>query len=119
MKKFFHFVALLSSLAVLSNFMSCSSDSSDDSSSSVNGPGSLYSSDAPDISITYNMNYEGAEATVRTEKGNSYIPLETFEREGYSLIGWADSADAGHCWRCGISGGIVHLVWLVGLVWLV
>ncbi|MBR1715487.1 MAG: InlB B-repeat-containing protein [Treponema sp.] len=94
MKKFFHFVALLSSLAVLSNFMSCSDDSSDDSSSTVNGPGSLYSSNAPDISITYNMNYEGAEATVRTEKGNSYIPLETFEREGYSLIGWADSADA-------------------------
>jgi len=94
MKKFFHFVALLSSLAVLSNFMSCSSDSSDDSSSTVNEPGSLYSSDAPDISITYNMNYEGAEATVRTEKGNSYIPLETFEREGYSLIGWADSADS-------------------------
>ena len=94
MKKFFHFVALLSSLAVLSNFMSCSSDSSDDSSSTVNGTSSLYSSDAPDISITYNMNYEGAEATVRTEKGNSYIPLETFEREGYNLIGWADSADA-------------------------
>lgn len=101
MKKFFHFVALLSSLAVLSNFMSCSSDSSDDSSSTVNGPGSPAGSAAPDISITYNRNISSSdtesftkEVTVADDKATIKVADCSWEPESddYAFACWkADS----------------------------
>lgn len=100
MKKFFHFVALLSSLAVLSNFMSCSSDSSDDSSSTVNGPGSSASSAAPDISITYNRNISSSDTESFTKEVTVTDDKATIKVADCS---WEPESDeyAFACWKSG------------------
>lgn len=95
MKKFFHFVALLSSLAVFSNFMSCSDDSSDDSDSS--------SEKAPGISITYNRNISSSdtesftkEVTVTDDKATYTVEECPWEpaSDDYVFACWkADSVD--------------------------
>lgn len=100
MKKFFNFVALLSSLAVLSNFMSCSSDSSDDSSSTVNGPGSSAGSAAPDISITYNRNISSSD----TESFTKEVTV-TDDKATYTVeeCPWEPASDdyVFACWKSG------------------
>jgi len=82
MKKILCFFTALFSFVLMTNFVSCSDDSANES-------------PAEKITVTYDLNYDGAPAaTVIQQEKNKSFTLQTFERTDYRLIGWADTSDA-------------------------
>ena len=82
MKKNLCFFTALFSFVLMTNFVSCSDDSANES-------------PAEKITVTYDLNYDGAPAaTVIQQEKNKSFTLQTFERTDYRLIGWADTSDA-------------------------
>lgn len=67
---------------VLANFVACSNGLSDDTPQET-------------ILVTYDLNYEGApEVKTVPQVKNASFTLKSFNRDGYRLVGWADSNDS-------------------------